>query len=270
MQSNNVSPSFMGTMPEMYDRGMGPVMFEPYAIDMASGLPTAVGLRVLEIAAGTGQVTRQLLKRLPEDGHLTVTDLSPDMLAYSQSYIDDPRIHWQIADAQALPFGDRTQDVVVCGFGMMFLPDKAAGYREAYRVLKPGGVYRFSVWGSFERNPWAGVCHHTLQALDTDNPIPFMTKPFSYHDQPEIVQALTDAGFGRVRADWNMKEFIADSAGAFALAVATGTPVLTGIQERNGDVDKHVHAIAEAFRANFGDHPMQSTMSALMIEAVKD
>lgn len=256
-------------MPELYDRGMGPVIFEPYAIDIAGRLPYGPGMRVLEVAAGTGQATRQLLDRLPDDAEVIASDLSLEMLAIGRRNFSDPRLDWQVADGLDLPFAANSFDVVVCQFGVMFFPDKARGFTEAFRVLAAGGRYLFSVWCTQAENPWSVTVDRILVELFPENPIGFMRRPFSYCDPSEIRNALTGAGFYDVKIDRVERELLSESAGAFARGAVEGSPVVTAIMERNGSVENCVHAVAEAFRRDFGDRPMQSTLSALVVSARK-
>src|SRR6516162_7772967 len=132
--------SFSGSVPANYDRYLGPVLFEPYARDLAARMPAGDGVRVLELACGTGRVTRRLREALPETATLHATDLNEPMVDYARAVVAEPGIAWQAADAQALPFPDESFDVVVCQFGLMFLPDKVQGLREARRVLTPRGL----------------------------------------------------------------------------------------------------------------------------------
>ena len=149
---------FSGSVPGFYDRYLGPVLFEPYAVDLVSRLPGGDRLRVLEIACGTGIVTRRLRESLGESATLVATDLNEAMVSHARAAVPAAGIDWQQADAQALVFDDGAFDVVVCQFGFMFLPDKVQGFREARRVLASGGVLFANVWHSMEANPVAG-CH---------------------------------------------------------------------------------------------------------------
>src|SRR5437870_8968818 len=134
-----VPASFTGSVPAFYDRCLGPVLFEPYANDLVARLDVGDDQRVLELACGTGIVTRRLREALPESATLVATDLFDAMLVHARSVVPDAGIEWQQADAQDLPFADGSFDTVVCQFGLMFLPDKVRGFREARRVLRDGG-----------------------------------------------------------------------------------------------------------------------------------
>src|SRR5690349_13073332 len=135
---SDMSRSFAGQMPEFYDRFLVPVMFEPFAQDLAQRLQGVPSGHVLELAAGTGVVTRALARILPAAVAITATDLNPAMLDQARSHAGLARIQWQEADALALPFADQQFDYILCQFGVMFFLDKVAAFREALRVLRPG------------------------------------------------------------------------------------------------------------------------------------
>src|SRR5436190_15776038 len=137
--------------PQYYDSCLGPVWFESYAADLVRRLPPRTPGDALEIACGTGIVTRRLRDRLDPSFRLVATDLSKLMLDYARSKIGEQKgIEWREADALKLPFEDGTFGAVVCGFGIMFVPDRAAALKEARRVLVEGGVLLFNVWDRFE------------------------------------------------------------------------------------------------------------------------
>ena len=151
---------FAGDIPANYDSGLGPHLFVDYAADLARRATAAKPGRVLELAAGTGIVTRMLRDALPDSTHLVASDLNPPMLEMArQKFSADEKVEFQPADATALPFADGAFDTLVCQFGVMFFPDKDKSYREAYRVLASGGRYHFNVWDSFEFNPFARIAH---------------------------------------------------------------------------------------------------------------
>ena len=165
------SAGFVGTIPQHYDRHLGPVIFVDYAAAMAKLVAAAKPGRVLETAAGTGIVTRTLRDALPPDTSLTATDLNPPMLEVARAKFEaQERVSFEPADATALPFADGSFDAMVCQFGVMFFPDKARGYREAYRVLAPGGRYFFSVWDAHRHNPYGQVALDTVTKFFPNDP----------------------------------------------------------------------------------------------------
>jgi ubiquinone/menaquinone biosynthesis C-methylase UbiE len=144
---------FAGSVPEIYDRLLVPLIFESYALDLAGRLAEAGPRDVLETAAGTGVLTRALAARLPGEARIVATDLNQPMLDRATArQPSDGRIAWRQADALALPFPDEGFDAVACQFGAMFFPDKVRGYEEARRVLKPGGRFLFNVWDRISEN----------------------------------------------------------------------------------------------------------------------
>ena len=191
--------SFTGTVPATYDQNLGPMFFEPYARDLADRLTIPRGGSVLEIAAGTGIVTKHLRGRLPSDARLVVTDLNDAMLEIARGKLAaDDRLEWRTADAGVLPFAEATFDVAVCQFGLMFFPDKRAALGEMHRVLKPSGTWLFNVWGSLADNPIASLAHEVIASFFPTDPPQFYTIPFGLHDEQQLRQMLEDAGFSNV------------------------------------------------------------------------
>ncbi len=226
--------AFVGSIPENYDRYLGAAFFLAYADDIAARLEVRPGMRVLETACGTGIVTRRLVARLAEHGGSVVaTDLNEPMLAYAATKLPRAeRLEWRQADATKLPFDDRSFDAVVCQFGLMFFPDKAAGIREALRVLKPGGSFLVSVWGRLEDHPVHRITHETLAAFFPSDPPQFYTVPFSLHDPTAVRQLLDDAGFVEVR--WEQLDRVGESASAAEIVVGLieGNPIYLATIER--------------------------------------
>ena len=168
-----VDTVFAGSIPSLYDRYLGPLIFEPYAQDLANRLSALNAGRVLETAAGTGIVTRALMRSLPTSVSVVATDLNQPMLDHAAEQVSSSRVSWQKADAQALPFPDGAFDAVVCQFGVMFFPDKQKAYREARRVLKPGGRFIFNVWDKIEHNEFADLVTTAVADMFPNDPRAF-------------------------------------------------------------------------------------------------
>jgi ubiquinone/menaquinone biosynthesis C-methylase UbiE len=178
---------FEGSIPENYDRYLGPALFEPFAKNIVARLKGERARNVLEIACGTGILTRRLRNSLPPAARLVATDLNPGMLAFARAkFSTTENLDWQEADAGALPFPDNSFDAVVCQFGLMFVPDKAAAMRECYRVLGPGGVFLFNVWDSIERNPIGQTAHKTIASFFESDPPNFYELPFGFYEADVI------------------------------------------------------------------------------------
>jgi len=225
---------FSCSIPENYDRYMVPLIFEPYAADLARRVASLSPGAILETAAGTGVVTRALAPKLSASARYVVTDLNQPMLDYAASQLGpDARITWRQADALALPFEDASFDVVFCQFGAMFFPDRVAGYREAKRVLKPGGHFLFNVWDRIEENVFADDVTNALARIFPQDPPRFMARtPHGYHDTALIRRELADAGFSHVEIETRAEQSRASSARIPALAYCQGTLLRTEIEAR--------------------------------------
>jgi SAM-dependent methyltransferase len=260
--------AFSGSIPEFYDRQLGPVLFEPYAADLAARLPGGEGLRVLELACGTGIVTRRLREALPASATLVATDLNQPMIEYARGAVPAAGIDWSQADAQALPHEDGSFDVVVCQFGFMFLPDKALGFREARRVLAPGGVLLGNVWRSLDENPLLRVIHETLAAIFPDDPPRFLETPYGYAAD-RLRADLDRAGWDDVRLEDVRLEGRSPSAADYALGFVRGSPLNHELVERGADLDDVLGRLIEALVPVGGDHPLRAEQAAIVITALR-
>ncbi len=198
----DVRASFTGSIPEYYDSCLGPAWFDAFAVDLAQRIPAKPPGDVLEIACGTGLMTRRLRERLDPSVRLVATDLSKAMLDYARGkLIDHKGVEWREADAVNLPFGDGAFGAVVCAFGIMFVPDKRSAFREARRVLKDGGILLFNVWDRIEENPHAAVNAQVVESLfPGDEEMRFKT-PFEMHDPALLRQLLAEADFREVQIE---------------------------------------------------------------------
>jgi ubiquinone/menaquinone biosynthesis C-methylase UbiE len=227
--------AFSGSVPENYDRYMVPLIFAPYAADMARRVASLSPRAVLETAAGSGAVSRALAPKLPADARYIITDLNLPMLDYAASrQAADNRIGWQQADALALPFEDATFDVVCCQFGAMFFPDRTAGYREARRVLKPGGSFVFNVWDRIEENIFANDVTKAVAKVFPGDPPRFLARtPHGYHDTKVIRAEVEGAGFTRIAVETRAEQSRAASPRIPAVAYCQGTPLRNEIEARD-------------------------------------
>ena len=198
MNPLGVDAAFVGSIPQVYERYLVPLIFEPYAADLALRTARRHPSSVLEIAAGTGVVTRQLAKTLPPAVSIVATDLNQAMLDQAAAQGTSRPVEWRQADALQLPFPDQFFDVVVCQFGVMFFPDKARAFAEARRVLRSGGQFIFNVWDRIDHNDFADTVTRALGTLFPDDPPRFLARvPHGYHDPSVIAQDLARGGFTR-------------------------------------------------------------------------
>jgi ubiquinone/menaquinone biosynthesis C-methylase UbiE len=261
--------AFVGAIPANYDRYLAPLLFEPFADDLAARLPVRDGTRVLEVACGTGIVTRRLVRRLAGRGRIVATDLNEAMFAHARTRLPGPGdATFRPADGTSLPFESGSFDAVVCQFGLMFFPDKPAGAREACRVLRPGGTYLFDVWDALEVNPVARITHETVAGFFPDAPPRFYTVPYSYHDPATIEALLRTAGFQAIRVERVSKEGTSPSAADAAIGLIEGNPIYDDIMQRRpqalGDIKA---ALAANLARELGDRPVRAPLRALVATA---
>jgi SAM-dependent methyltransferase len=262
--------AFAGSIPELYDTYMVPLIFAPYAADLANRLKRLMLTRVLEIAAGTGVVTRALAAALPKSTAITATDLNPAMLERAQAVGTVRPVEWRQADAMQLPFADATFDAVVCQFGAMFFPDRPCAFAEARRVLRPGGLFVFSVWDRIEENEFADAIMAVLAAMFPDDPPRFMVRtPHGYHDAAQIARDVARGGFAAApRIETVTARSRAPSAREPAIAYCQGTPWRNEIEAR--DPSRLVEATdraEEALARRFGRGPIDGKIQALVVTA---
>ncbi len=260
---------FSGSIPAAYDRYLGPILFQPYAEDLATRLQVEDNGSVLELACGTGILTRVLRSRLPSAVKLTATDLNEPMFQHAGAkFHKDEAVQWLQADACSLPFGDRTFDAVVCQFGIMFVPDKALAAREAHRVLKPGGLFLFNVWDAIEHNKVAQLTHQTIASYFDKDPPAFYEVPFGYHDEDEIKRVLKEAGFEEIKTEVIAKIAAAGRAEDAAIGFVHGNPVAVAIVERSPPLLPVINkALAQAITDRFGETDIRAPMRAIVVQA---
>jgi len=260
---------FLGDIPAHYDAGLGPHLFADYAADLARRAAATAPARVLEIAAGTGIVTRLLRDFLRDTARLVASDLNPPMLEIARrKFTADDNVEFQLADATALPFPAGAFDAVVCQFGVMFFPDKDKSYREVHRVLAPGGRYHFNVWDSFEHNPFASITHETVRGFFGREAPTFYTVPFGYHRIDEIKASLTETGFADISAHVVKVDKAIPQARRFAEGLIFGNPIIEEIWARGtAHPDAIVAALTGALQRAFGPDPGRMPLQAIVIGA---
>jgi ubiquinone/menaquinone biosynthesis C-methylase UbiE len=261
--------TFGGSIPKIYDEVLGPVYFEPYAIDLAARVAKLNPGTILETACGTGRVTAHLRSKIP-GAQLTATDINPDMIAVAKRKSGMQDVTWQQADALALPFADNSFDCVGTQFGVMFYPDKTKGMQEALRVLKPGGICMFSVWGSLDANGMSATGREVVQQFFENDPPAFYNVPYSMHNIEDVEAMVLKAGFAEVNHEVLIKDCVTESAEEMAVGLVEGNPIVNAIRER----DEHAIGVLKekvtgTLVKRFGNHPCRTTMKAILFTAKK-
>jgi len=262
---------FTGSIPELYERYLVPLLFEPYAADLARRLSDLQRGTLVEVAAGTGVVTNALRNALPSSVQIVATDLNEGMLKVAAGRVTAPTVSFRQADAQKLPFADGTAEAIVCQFGLMFVPDKNAAQREAARVLVPGGRFVFNVWDRLTKNEVSLVATRAVEGLYPQDPPRFVERtPFGYFDSDALRAGLLGAGFERIEIETVELVSQAVSAEQVAIGLCQGTPLRGEIEARDPDgLVAATAAAAEALRARFGAGAFENRMSALVVSAYR-
>jgi SAM-dependent methyltransferase len=272
VSSHDSDKVFAGSTPEIYDTHLVPLIFEPYAADLATRLAARPLKDVLEIAAGTGVVTRCMASALPRSVSILATDLNQAMLDRAAARGTERPVTWCQADAMELPFGDGNFDAVVCQFGVMFFPDKAAAFAETRRVLKHGGVFLFNVWDRIQENEFADTVTNALEKFFPDDPPRFLVRtPYGYYDAAIIKQDLAAGGF---TASAEITTVPARSRAAScevpAVGYCQGTPLRNEIEGRNASrLAEATAAAAEAIAKQFGRGPVDGKIQAHVVTITK-
>jgi SAM-dependent methyltransferase len=263
---------FTGSIPELYERFLVPLIFQPYADDLGDRVGEIGPATVLEVAAGTGVVTRAIAARLGTAAAITSTDLNQPMLDYAASIGPGDSVTWQQADALNLPFDEGSFDAVVCQFGAMFFPDRARAYAESCRVLRSGGTLLFNVWDDIDHNEVPKVVNDAVAKAFPHDPPGFLARtPHGYHDTDLIRHELTAVGFS---ASPSIDSLEARSRAAScthpAIGFCQGTPLRNEIEARDPSRLEEVTSIAAAAVGDrFGSSDIDGLIRAYVIAAVK-
>ncbi|HEX6794722.1 MAG TPA: class I SAM-dependent methyltransferase [Casimicrobiaceae bacterium] len=268
MVASGIDTVFAGSIPQLYQRYLVPLIFEPYALDLAARVASRSPSRVLEIAAGTGVVTRRLASALPRTTAIVATDLNRAMLDQAAAVGTARPVEWRQADAMQLPFPDEAFDAVVCQFGAMFFPDRARAFAEARRVLRDGGAFLFNVWDRIEDNEFADDVTRSCAAIFPDDPPRFLARlPHGYHDPSVVAGDLERGGFVKSPQIVTLTERSrAESPKIPAIAYCQGTPLRSEIEARDASrLVEATEAAASAIAKRFGAGSIDGKIQALVV-----
>lgn len=259
--------AFIGSIPEYYDQYFGPIIFEQYAQDLVRRISVPDGGTVLEIAAGTGIVTRHLRNALPQNVKVIATDLNESMLEYAQRKFNGyENIEFETAEADNLSYPPAFFDAVVSQFSLMFFPDKQIAINETARVLKPGGTFIFNIWDSFEHNHLLQTVNEALIQLFVDDPPKFFDVPYCYYQIDEVKRLLGLAGFGDIEISVLPRISHSETARHVALATILGTPVSLQIVERGFELKQVVVIVEDAVSEKYGYSSIEAKMQAIVFK----
>jgi SAM-dependent methyltransferase len=264
----NLHATFSGAIPEHYDRLLGPALFDRFGAELARRLPADPDGDVLEIACGTGLVTRRLRERLHPSRRLVASDISKPMLDYARAQLAEAKgIDWREADAAKLPFADREFGAVVCALGVMFVPDKKAVFGEARRVLKDGGTFIFSVWDRIEENPIALAYAEETESLAPGNPEIRFRLPWSMHDEAQLRALLAGARFEAMRMEKKRLPIDGVSARTIATGQTRGTPRGLLLEKLGLSLDETIDRVTARLEQLGGADDFRSHGQAIYVEA---
>ena len=263
---------FTGSGAANYDQYLGSMLFEPAAIQVMPFLHKPGAEAILEIAGGTGRLTRHLLNKFPPPIRLIATDLNHDMLEIAKQRINHDAVEYSPEDAQNLSFADTSFDLVVCQFGLMFLSDKPKGAQEAYRVLKPRGLYFFSTWERVEEIPMLDLIFNQvlLPAMSDADPARFLV-PFSMYDPNMLQTLLQDAGFKSIQ--YNKIKFQSGQTNAETIVTGLFSKHSIGAGIRQTDPEKFDHIKTEMetkIKQQFGNGTFSFELAAHLVSGSKD
>ena len=270
MQSTQTPIAFSGNIPKNYDAYLGPMFFEPFAMDMANRVSKLPAQKILEVAAGTGRVTKLISSLFKNSASIIATDLNPAMVSFGKTQAVNENVTWMEADAHSLPFEDNTFDCVVAQFGVMFYSDKVKAFKEAYRVLKPGGTFIFNSWDEINLNPMAKQANDALKRFFPIDTPAFYTVPFSYFDDKQIISDVTAAGFAKPEIEKVWLTGYSSSSYDAAHGLIEGTPTITAIEDRDPKVLPELLTFLEKnIEKTFGAEALKVPLRARVVTCVK-
>jgi SAM-dependent methyltransferase len=217
-----------GNAYERYERDLVPAIFGPWAADLVTLAAPQLGERVLDVACGTGVVTRLLAPSVGATGKVVGLDLNPQMLAVARALPPAPgaMIEWREGDVRTLPFAAAVFDLVCCQQGFQFFPDRPAVLREMHRVLVPGGRVALNVWRALQEHPESAALVAALERHVSPEAAASLRAPFALGDAEEIRALLVDAGFRDVVIRPTVKVLRCLSAEEFVRQYVAGLPRL--------------------------------------------
>lgn len=264
MQHMTADASWTGNMPEVYDRALGPSLFQPFAEHVAALAAELAPRRVLEIAAGSGIGTAELVRALP-DAEITATDLNPGMVSWAAAKI--PGVTWQVEDAQQLSLPDASFDLVTCLFGVMFFPDKPRAFAEAARVLAADGQLLCTIWDVVTGSPLTLAMVECLAEVLPEDPPSFIVRvPHGYTDPDQISRDLTAGGLVPSALERVVLQGPFPDARTLSEGFCLGSPLRFELEQR-GSLPELMQRLGDAMIARLGEEPLVGDLTAWVVQA---
>ena len=261
---------FGGSVSQNYEDYLGAFLFEPFAVDLTARLNFDGVSTVLELACGSGRLTKHIADALPENVEFTATDLSADMISVAKTKVKSERVTWATADMMDLQFEDNSFDLVVCQFGLMLVPDQMEAFAEILRVLKPGGKAIFNTWTDRDHNKVWAIGDKVLHSFFGENIVGQNPGPFALGDKDVVFGMLKTTGFAEINATTFECIGETDSAANVAYGFIHGLPMGSFVQKRGAVLMPDIiESLEENYRSELGDHPVKAPQKALIFEAVK-
>lgn len=261
---------FGGKISQNYEDYLGPFFFEPYAADLAARLDFTGVSHVLELACGTGRLTKHITEVLPPAVEFIATDLNADMISVAKTKVTSGRVTWAPADMLDLPFENESFDLVVCQFGVMLVPDQLKALAEIFRILKPGGKVVFNTWTDLNFNRVWAIGDSVVQSFIGKNGAGINSGPFSLGEKAVVLDMLKLTGFSDTRGESVEYTSEIESAAKAAYGFIHGLPIGTFIEKQGADLMPEIlKTLAEQLRTELGDEPLKTPQKALVFEAVK-
>lgn len=195
---------YSGTAAELYQSFFVPAIATPVSGELLRTADLRAGERVLDVACGTGIITRAAAEQVGQTGTVTAIDVAPDMLEVAKATpAAGAPIDWHQADAASLPLPDASYDVALCQMGLMFVEDRTGALAELHRVLTPGGRVVINTPGRIQplfKAMEQAIVEHIGPELGA-----FVSAVFSMHDPSALAALLGATGF----TDVSSKEYAA-------------------------------------------------------------
>jgi SAM-dependent methyltransferase len=266
----NTTLSFDGQIPRNYEDILTPFLFDPFSAELMEQIDFSNAHKVLELASGTGSLTRLLVKQLSAGAHLTATDLQAGMLEIARQQVNSAQVSWDAVDMTSIPYKEDLYDLIVCQFGLMLVPDKLTAISEMHRVLRKGGRLVFTVWSDIEDNPVWAISGKVIERFLGTDPMLQDPGPFSMADKEHTLQLLGQAGFLQTSSRLVTQSGTTESAHLAAKGFIQGLPVFMTIHKKDPALAMEIEqALALKLTSELGDLPMHSPLSARVFEAIK-